>query len=104
MLQPTHTLPLTPENRHLALRDNIIGIDAARALAQDPACVLRFAEPNTAFFDTVPPVTDITTVVPPHASSRWLLIHARLDAGVVRIRSARPAVSSVRRRNTAETV
>ena len=50
------------------------------------------------------PVTDITTVVPPHASSRWLLIHARLDAGVVRIRSARPAVSSVRRRNTAETV
>ena len=31
MLQPTHTLPLTPENRHLALRDNIIGIDAERA-------------------------------------------------------------------------
>lgn len=31
MLQPTHMLPLTPENRHLALRDNIIGIDAARA-------------------------------------------------------------------------
>jgi len=31
MLQPTHTLPLTPEIRHLALRDNIIGIDAERA-------------------------------------------------------------------------
>ena len=31
MLQPTHTLPLTPENRYLALRDNIIGIDAERA-------------------------------------------------------------------------
>ena len=31
MLQPTHTLPLTPENRHLALRDSIIGIDAERA-------------------------------------------------------------------------
>lgn len=31
MLQPTHTLPLTPENRHLALRDNIIGIDTERA-------------------------------------------------------------------------
>ena len=31
MLQPTHTLPLTPENRHLALRDNIIGIDAEGA-------------------------------------------------------------------------
>lgn len=31
MLRPTHTLPLTPESRYLALRDNIIGIDAARA-------------------------------------------------------------------------
>ena len=31
MLQPTHTLPLTPENRHLTLRDSIIGIDAERA-------------------------------------------------------------------------
>ena len=31
MLQPTHMLPLTPENRYLALRDNIIGIDAERA-------------------------------------------------------------------------
>lgn len=31
MLQPTHTLPLMPENRHLALRDSILGIDTARA-------------------------------------------------------------------------
>ena len=31
MLQPTHTLPLTPENRHLTLRDSIIGIDTERA-------------------------------------------------------------------------
>ena len=31
MLQPTHTLPLTPENRHLVLRDSIIGIDTERA-------------------------------------------------------------------------
>jgi len=31
MLQPTHTLPLTPENRYLALRDSIIGIDTERA-------------------------------------------------------------------------
>ena len=31
MLQPTHTLVLTPENRHLTLRDSIIGIDAEHA-------------------------------------------------------------------------
>jgi hypothetical protein len=31
MLQPTHTLALTPENRYLALRDSILGIDTGRA-------------------------------------------------------------------------
>ena len=31
MLQLTHTLPLTPENRYLALRDSILGIDTERA-------------------------------------------------------------------------
>ena len=31
MLQPTHTLPLTAENRHRALRDSIVGIDTERA-------------------------------------------------------------------------
>ena len=31
MLQLTHTLPLTPENRYLALRDSILAIDTERA-------------------------------------------------------------------------
>ena len=31
MLQPAHTLALTPENRYLALRDSILGMDAERA-------------------------------------------------------------------------
>ncbi|MCS7061716.1 MAG: transcription-repair coupling factor [Anaerolineae bacterium] len=34
--------------------------DALRLLVENDTCVLRFAEPNTAFYDTVAPVADIT--------------------------------------------